>query len=93
MPRKFLTHQQVKNAKALQICPFGQRAILFLVAFLWVRLGLRSGCVLPMVSPALTKGLAIGTTAVASVLSLMNLNAVLYLVPYFAYEGFGITRT
>jgi hypothetical protein len=66
-----------------QICPFGQQAVLLLVAFMCVRAYLHATKRLAL--PALRK-MSAAVMLCAALASLMNMNAVLYLLPYFAAE-------
>jgi hypothetical protein len=68
----------------LQICPFGQQAVLALAALLLLRVAAaRSGAVsLPLLRCA-----SVVVLSVTAFFSLLNMNAVLYLIPYFVFEG------
>jgi len=59
-----------------RMCPFGRQSILVLVGFLWFRYWSRCD-----------RTWSIAALGITATLSLMNMNAMLYLVPYFAYEG------
>ena len=67
-----------------KICPFGQHAILALVAFLWLRVYLE---VTGSANKAMVRTLSQVVLGIVVLCSLMNMNAVLYLIPYFVYEG------
>lgn len=66
-----------------KICPFGHQAILFLILFLWCRLYFEKNNILtPSKIKVISRIMLIGV----GITSLLNLNATLYLVPYFILE-------
>ena len=65
------------NEKGLRICPFGRTAILFLIALFLLR------HIIHIPPKYIKYALAVG-----AVLSLLNLNAVVYLLPVFLVEFF-----
>ena len=72
-----------------RICPFGRVAVLALVGFLGVRAGaLARG----MLSWPVVRRCSAAVLVCTGALSLLNLNAVLYLAPYFAVEGAMLLR-
>ena len=85
----YFAHPYGVTSYGLKICPFGQHAILALVAFLWVRVYVETT---GGASAGAVKTTSRVVLAVTVLLSLMNMNAVLYLVPYFAYEGWRAAR-
>ena len=80
----YFKHPYGNTTYGRKICPFGQHAILVLVLFLWVRVYLEATGSASEATVRTLSGVALGITALCS---LMNMNAVLYLVPYFVYEG------
>lgn len=80
----YFRHPMGNTRYGSKICPFGKHAILALVAALWLRLGLRLSGRVP---PTTSRTLARVTIVVTGLCALLNMNAVLYLVPYFAYEA------
>lgn len=73
--------------RGLQICPFGQAAVLALVAFLWLRLAVVRGGGRRWLSAAAIRAWSLAVLGGTAALSLLNMNAVLYLLPYFAAEA------
>lgn len=71
----------VTNQKGLRICPFGRVAILALIAILLLRHFIS-------IPPKYIRAAFI----IGAVLSLLNLNAVVYLLPVFAVEFFNVTH-
>ena len=72
-----------------QICPFGQCAIVGLVAFLWARY---CGVARSLFAPATVRAASLGVLACTAAISLLNMNAVLYLAPYFVFEATAAAR-
>lgn len=66
-----------------KICPFGQHAIVALVLFLWVRWALVKW---RLVLASAIRGWSIAALVIAGTCSLLNMNAVLYLLPYVVVE-------
>lgn len=83
----YFKHPYGNTTYGRKICPFGRHAILVLVAFLWVRVYLEAT---GSASEATVRTLSGVVLVGVAVCSLMNMNAVLYLVPYFLYEGWGL---
>lgn len=83
----YFKHPYGNTTYGRKICPFGRHAILVLVAFLWVRVYLEATGSASEATVRTLSGVALGVVALCS---LMNMNAVLYLVPYFVYEGWGL---
>lgn len=81
----YFKHPYGNTTYGRKICPFGQHAILVLVAFLWVRVYLEATGSASEATVRTLSAVALGATALCS---LMNMNAVVYLVPYFVYEGY-----
>ena len=79
----YFKHPYGNTTYGRKICPFGQHAILVLVAFLLVRLYLQ---VYTRTDPILLQKLSYIALVITTICSLMNMNAVLYLFPYFAHE-------
>jgi len=73
-----------------KICPFGQHAILALVLFLWVRWALVKW---NLASFSVVRTLSIVALVVSGVCSLLNMNAVLYIIPYIVIEVMVLVRT
>ena len=73
-----------------KICPFGQHAILALVLFLWVRWALVKW---NLASFSVVRTLSIVALVVSGVCSLLNMNAVLYIVPYLVIEVMVLVQT
>ena len=73
-----------------KICPFGQHAILALVLFLWVRWALVKW---NLASFSVVRTLSIVALVVSGVCSLLNMNAVLYIVPYIVIEVMVLMHT
>ena len=80
----YFKHPYGNTTYGRKICPFGRHAILLLVGFLWVRVYLEATGSASEATVRTLSGVVLGVTALCS---LMNMNAVLYLVPYFVYEG------
>ena len=74
-PSNVLFKHPVGNAKVCRICPFGQYAIIALIALLILRNFI-------YVQPSLV----IGSIIVAMLISLINLNAMVYLTPVALIE-------
>lgn len=85
----YFKHPFGNTSYGRKICPFGRHAILVLVAFLWVRVYLEATGSANEATVRALSGAALGVTAVCS---LMNMNAVVYLVPYFVYEGWRLSH-
>lgn len=79
----YFKHPYGNTIYGRKICPFGQHAILVLVAFLIVRLYLQ---VYTNTDHTLLRRLSYIALVITVICSLMNMNAVLYLLPYFAHE-------
>lgn len=80
----YFKHPYGNTAYGRKICPFGQHVILVLVGFLWVRVYLEATGSASEATVRTLSGVALVGVALCS---LMNMNAVLYLIPYFLYEG------
>lgn len=79
----YFKHPYGNTTYGRKICPFGQHAILVLVAFLLIRLYLQ---VYTHTDHTLLRRLTYIALIITTICSLMNMNAVLYLLPYFAHE-------
>lgn len=66
-----------------KICPFGHQAILVLIGFLWLRWYLEKKQVMGV---STIKTLSRVFMVIVLITSLLNLNATLYLIPYFVLE-------
>lgn len=84
----FFKHPISTNARyGLQICPFGRQGILALVAFLLARAWAVHKSI---ATPQHVRRVSAFALATTGTLSLMNMNAVLYLAPYFAMEALAL---
>jgi len=75
-PSNVLFKHPIGNAKTKRICPFGQYAILILIAILILR------CIINIPAHYTTAAVAL-----ALIIGLVNLNAFAYLVPIAIIEG------
>ncbi len=75
-PNGYWLQHATNNVKSLRICPFGQVAILPLIALLLGR----------NFFPSITPYIIHGALIIAFFLSLMNTNATVYLLPIFLIE-------
>ena len=76
-PTGYWLEHVVGNEKALRICPFGRIAILFLIAILLGR----------NATTAITPTYIHISLGIAFILSFLNTNALIYLLPIFILEG------
>lgn len=79
----YFSHRSSSSSPRLRICRFGRQSILLLVGFLWVR---ESAEVFGIITAESSSSVSLAVTALTFLLSLLNMNAVLYLTPYFVYE-------
>lgn len=79
----YFKHPYGNTTYGRKICPFGQHAILVLVTFLLVRGYLH---VYTHIDHTLLQRLSYIALAITGICSLLNMNAVVYLLPYFAHE-------
>ena len=84
----YFQHPFGSTAYGRKICPFGQDAILALVAFLGVRMYVET---VATITPTLY-GLSCVALGLTAIVSLMNMNAVVYLLPYFVHEMWWLGR-
>ena len=76
-PTGYWLEHVVGDEKALRICPFGRIAILFLIAILLGR----------NATHAITPTFVRISLGIAFILSFLNTNALIYLLPIFILEG------
>ena len=81
----FFRHPFYDTTYNNKICPFGQTAIKYLVVYLWIRLALRNYLKINTI-----KNISKCIVVMTFIVSLMNFNATIYLIPYFVYEYYFI---